>query len=264
MTDNYSEKKINSVNGGYTLVELLVAMALGAIVAGAVATFIAISIRTYSNESINTAMQYEIQTNLNQIADAIMGAQGMVIGQNPAGVTNPAYTDYAAFGNFTETRNSSGVVTAVTFDGVVFVSGVDSSTGKIGIYMDRVTGKTGTNAITAVTPVVNTIKSSFGASPLDPNPYLLGQYATQFKIEPKITATSPTVTYASFYTNAASETKYVNPIVISIELDFEKDGTGKTIHKHVEDEIYMRNEVKADMYFGVAGAETCYTYSKKK
>lgn len=264
MVENVVNKKKNSINGGFTLIELIVAMAIGAIVAGTIATLISISIRFYSNESVNTAMQYEIQTNLNQITDAIMGAQGMVIVQNPSGVTNPAYTDYAAFGNFTETRNSLGVVTAVTFDGVVFVSGVDSSTGKIAIYMDRVTGKTGANAIAAVTPVVNTIKSSFGASPLDPNPYLLGQYATQFKIEPKITATSPTVTYASFYTNDAGETKYVNPIVISIELDFEKDGTGKTIHKHVKDEIYMRNEVKADMYFGVAGAETCYTYSKKK
>ena len=87
-------------NRGLTLVELLVTLAVSAVLAGAVSALIGYSVSTYNNENVNTEMQYEIQTNVNQIMDAIMSSSGVVI------VSSGSNTDYAGFGRFKETRNA--------------------------------------------------------------------------------------------------------------------------------------------------------------
>lgn len=240
-------------NKGFSLVELIIAVTIGSIVAGSVAALISFSLKVFHNESVNTSMQYEIQTSLNQVMDTIMSSQGMVIGQNSATdvSSGKAYTDYAAFGDFKKQGDGTFL-----FDGVVLVSG-PLEDNKFNIYMDRVTDQAGATELVAVQAAVTNIKNNFTQ---DPNPYLLGQFAKSFRIEPKKDASGK---YINLYTNAGGERVYTNPITIEVELDFEKDGTGKTIHKHVKDETYMRNTVKTDIYIGVIGSEVSYKYSKE-
>lgn len=248
----FKGKKIIN-NEGFSLVELLVGIAIGAIISGTVVSLISFSLKTFHNESVNTSMQYEIQTNLNQVMDAIMSSQGMVIGQNTATevAAGKAYTDYAAFGDFKKQGDGS-----ILFDGVVIVSGPVSG-GKFNIYMDRVNAQAGANEKAAVQATVSKIKNNFTTNP---NPYLLGQNAKSFKIDLKKDSAN---NYIALGTSNDGKKIYTNPLTLDVELDFEKDGTGKTIHKHVKDETYMRNTVKSDIYVGTTGAEVKYIYLKE-
>lgn len=217
-------------NKGLSLVELIVAISIGVIVSGSIAALMTYSIRMYRNESANASAQYELQTNVNQIMDTIMGANCYVIqsavSPSPAG----RLTDYAAFGRYDGTD----------FDGVLFVAGSEdpSSPGRFNIYMDR--GKwAGDNARAAVLAQVGVINAAMSTNP---NPYLLGEGSTQFRIEPKILTASPK-TYVNI--TAAG---YKNPLSVEVELNFQKDATGKVVNRHVKDEALIRNRISTDIY----------------
>ena len=69
-------------NRGLSLVELIVSISIGVIVSGSIAALMVFALRTYRNESVNTSMQYELQTSINMMMDEIMGAQDLVVIQN--------------------------------------------------------------------------------------------------------------------------------------------------------------------------------------
>lgn len=216
-------------NRGLSLVELIVAITIGSILAASIAALITFSLRTYHNESVNTAMQYEIQTNVNQMMDVIMESSGAVI------VQGSDKTDYAGFGQFAETRDVNGAVTSVDFTGVVLVSGErDATTGDFDIYMKRISASapvSDSDASVVIQKEANKVKTA-----TDKRPYLLGQYAKEFKI----TLNTDSCIVAG--------NKYINPLNVDVELEFEKDGSGKTINKRVADNAVMRNKVTADIY----------------
>ncbi len=89
-------------NEGFSLVELIVAISVGVIISGAVASIIMISTRMYSRETTNIAEQYEIQTTLNQTVDSAENAQWVALGPTIDGVA----TDYVAFGRLTGATGS--------------------------------------------------------------------------------------------------------------------------------------------------------------
>ena len=227
-----ANKKLNNKlnNRGLSLVELIVAISIGVIVSGSIAALMTFAIRMYRNESANVSAQYELQTNVNQIVDTIMGANCYVI--KSADSPSPAgrLTDYAAFGSFDGS----------SFSGVVFVPGPEdpADSDRFNIYMDRGTWP-GTSAYAAVITHVGTINASIGAVP---NPYFLGEGSTLFCVEPKILTESPKT-----YVNITSD-GYRNPLSVEVELYFQKDATGKVVDKHVKDEVLIRNKVSADIY----------------
>ena len=78
-----------------------------------------------------------------------------------------------------------------------------------------------------------------GTFATDPNPYLLGENATQFIIQPDPDA----------HSFDATEKTYTNPIEVKVELLFERDGWGtKKYSKHVDDITYLRNKVTDSIY----------------
>jgi len=244
-------------DSGFSLVELLIAVAIGSIVAAGVSSLLIFSVRTFSNENAKAAAQNELQMSVNQVMDSIVSSSGMVVLENSTGTG--AYTKYAAFGKF-EWEGSS----VCKFSGVVLVSG-DVSGGCFNIYMNRIpeaSPKSGTNELSAVQEAVKTITDNLS---LDPNPYLLAEGVKAFRIEPQKDGSS---NYIGF--DASTDPgKYVNPITVEFEMEFEKKGFGQTkIGKRVEDSAYMRNSVKSDIYIGSydGSSETfkCYKYSERK
>ncbi len=212
-------------NKGLTLVELLVALAVSMVLAGSVAGIIAYSVRTYHNESVNTEMQYEIQTNVNQIMDTIMSSSGVVI-YNTGGKT-----DYAGFGTFRETRNpTTGAVTKVNYSGTVFVYDPSGE-----IYMVKGTAEMAT-AVLAVQEVAKKVTNPG----VDKRPYLMGRNCSTFLISIDTDTTTSSC--------IVSATEYINPLSVDVKLEFQKDGTGTVIKKKVEDNAVMRNKVTADIY----------------
>ena len=242
------DKKMN--NAGYSLVELIVAIAVGSIIAGSIGALISFAVARFRNDTAETAMQYEIQTSLNDVMDSIMSSSGMVIGQNASGTV--PYTDYAAFGNFKTKANGK-----VDFDGIVLVSGTVTN-GKFNIYMNKVNVSDQGSSLAAVQAAVTNVKNNFTTNP---NPYLLGENAKEFRIEPVKDSSGK---YIGLDTTTHV---YDVPINLEVEIDFEKDGSGRVIHKHVKDQVYMRNRARVNeqssVYVGVTGAEVEYKPKKR-
>lgn len=239
-TREYIELKHN--NKGLSLVELIVAISVGVIVASAIAALMTFAIRMYRNESANLSAQYELQTNVNQIMDTIMGANTYVIQSKEAGSTLLCDTHYAAFGKYNGTD----------FEGVIFVAGPENpaGTGRFNIYMDR-DKWTGSTALAAVSSQVSVIEADMTSAH---SRYLLGEGSTQFRIEPKILTESPK-TYVNI--TAAG---YKNPLSVEVELNFQKDATGKVVNRHVKDEALIRNKISTDIYID----GTSYKLDKSK
>lgn len=242
-------------NKGLSLVELIIAISIGVIVSGSIAALITFSIRMYTNESTNTAMQYELQSNINMMMDEIMGASVMVVKQSgeAINVTGKPYTQYAMFGKVANGVTLGVGGTGQRFDGVIFVSGTPDS-GKFSILVDRFSQEGATLDIESIASSKYTAIS--GAS--DQTPYLLGENATQFVIEPDPNS-------ISFDTTDPINPTYINPIEVKVELDFEKNGWGtKKYNKHVDDLTYLRNKVTESVYVDDgSGTFTEYTLKKK-
>ena len=236
-------------NKGLSLVELIVAISMGVIISAAIAALITFSIRMYTNESTNTAMQYELQSNINMMMDEIMGASVFAVKQNSPAValTNPPaaapgtpYTQYAMFGD-----PNAVVGGEKGFSGVIFVAKAESGvTDRFNIYMKKVEKKK--SEYTTLDALA--VSQVTGA---DSTENLLGENATQFAIIPDPNG------------NCLNDTKheYTNPIEIRVKLQFDKTGWGtKKYEKHVDDVTYLRNKVQ-DIIF-VNG--TSYEIKKKE
>ena len=220
-------------NRGLSLVELIVAISIGVIVAGSIAGLMTFAIRTYRNESVNTSMQYELQTNINMMMDEIMSSASLVVVQNSAG--SEPYTKYAMFG--IPSPNAS-----VGFEGVIFVP-ITVSPGKFNIYMKKVeraipnTADDGTD-IKTVADLAKDEYALMTKPSADNTAYLLGENATKFDIIPDPNGKFEPTEYT-----------YTNPIDVKVELQFEKNGWGgKVYSKHVDDVAYLRNKVTETVY----------------
>lgn len=246
MEQNVARAKLN--DKGLSLVELLVAISIGVIVAGSIAALMIFSIRMYRNESANTQMQYELQSNLNMMMDEIMASQTLVVDQNavPETTEGAPYTKYALFG----TVKSTG------FSGVIFVSSGADTNHRFKVYMDRFTDPS-TDVKTVATNAYNRVKGHFTD---DPNPYLLGQNVTRFVIKP-----DPDGNCMGVDPKDSSRYIYTNPVRVKVELNFEQNGWGdKKYNKHVADEAYMRNKLTSPIYVGTSGTFTEYTLKLKE
>ncbi len=232
-----TEDKHNVIldNRGLSLVELIIAISIGVIVSGAIAGLMTFAIRTYRNESVNTSMQYELQTNLNMMMDEIMSSSSLVVVQNASG---EPYTKYAMFG----TPNADP---SVGFKGVIFVpTDTPDADGKFKIYMKKVekvlpySNDGGVTKISTINKLAEDEYASFDFEHGDYTEYLLGENATMFDIIP-----DPNGHFD------ATEHTYTNPVDVKVELKFEKNGWGSKVYsKHVDDVTYLRNRVFETVY----------------
>lgn len=241
-------------NRGLSLVELIIAISIGVIVSGSIAALITFAMRTYRNESVNTSMQYELQSNINMMMDEIMGSASLVVSQNGGNIaeTGKAYTKYAMFG-IPNTDVKVGGSTVKGFKGVIFVpSKVEG--GKFKIYMKKVEAKLPdtTKSLKTVKDLAEYEYGLFGDLSGDFTKYLLGENATQFVIEPDPNHTSFDVSDPDPLKHT-----YKNPIEVRVELKFENNGWGdKPYSKHVDDITYIRNKVDEVVYSSLTPAVT--------
>ena len=80
------DKKQN-LNKGFSLVEILVALAVGSIVLAAVTMLIIMGVNNYRKETANASAQNEANIAMNQIADNIMEADCFTVKENSDGTT---------------------------------------------------------------------------------------------------------------------------------------------------------------------------------
>lgn len=204
--------ELRQENKGLSLVELIVAFAMAAVISATIAGLIAYSVRVYSRQVRTTEVQREIQTTLNQVVDSAMSADWF----NVQG--NADKTSYVAFG---ELINNGGTN---YFVGEIFVAGDNAENGasadRFNIYMNRYSESDALE--------VNSVASEAGS--LKDELYLIGSDATKFLVQ-----------YNAKPTDAAD--KYTNPISFGIEIEFARNSMGSEIKKSVKDEVSLRNHL---------------------
>lgn len=249
-------------NSGLSLVELIVAFAIGIIVAGSVASIVFISTRMYSRGTSNISGQYEIQTTLNQTVDSAESAQWLAYSSRFNEGNKVINTDYVAFGRIFKEG------TGYFFEGEIFTDNYDDMVdGKFNVYMNRykklaiaapaANGLVEEKAVSAVSDAADDIRGE--------KKYLLGEDATRyavfidasyldattgrFKDYPAAPAEAPSEeSEEETETPASVKGSYENPIVLSVEIDFSKKSMTGEVKKHVQDKVTLRNHLKSVLY----------------
>lgn len=212
-------------NGGYTLVEAIVAIGMASIVVSAVTALLSFGLRSYHNESSNVSLQYELQTTINQVMDSVMQSNGMVLKQNGG------RTESVVFGTFEKKKNAAGA-DVISYKGDIYYT--EESAGVITVYMNRiVTPIEGADVETVAATALNTIT---GTS--DKKIYLLAEKAETFYIEPVNNC---------LFVDTDGIRKYDNPITVKATVEF-KTRAYRDIERKVTDETTMRNKALCDIF----------------
>lgn len=216
-------------NKGLSLVELLVAIAITAIVSGSITFLIRTSLHLYGNETTDVALQQELQVTLNQIMDYAMESQGLVIsGSNTE-------TDFVVFG--TIIPKVSETEPAKLDSQIIWRDGDKLYLKKE--LIENIEKETKDETLTT------TVNGKISAADASKENYLLAEYVTSFCVS----AGGP----------IAGTTEYLNPLSVDISLKFTKKGSGHDIEKKVSDKAVLRNRVKLPIYV----IDTWYSLKKE-
>lgn len=205
-------------NRGLTLVELIVAIAITAIVAGSIAFLLRTSLHLYGNETADAALQQELQITLNQIMDYAMESQEVVV--SGAG----SDTDILALGKIIPKQSDSD---KVKLDAQIIWREDDKLYLKKEIIDDiEKETKDGTlNAkVSSIVAVASATKDN----------YLLAEYVSAFSVN----VAGP----------VDGTTNYKNPVALDISIEFKKKGSAEDIIKKVSDKAVLRNKLKLPIF----------------
>lgn len=214
-------KKLN--NKGFSLVELLVAMAIASVVAGSIGYLLVTSLRMYNNEVTDVSLQQELQMTLNQVMDYAMESEAVVTGPAPSG------SDYFVLGNIEVDDTGKQTLSAKIF----WVQ--DTS-----LYMKKVPLEYDDNIASRVENEITSAQSNL----------------TQCLLADYISVVTVSVNGADAVTKT-----YKNPISIDITLKFTKDGSSGPMYKAVSDTATFRNRVNVPLYLNGAGGVEKYVKS---
>lgn len=270
-------------NKGFSLVELLVALAVSSLVLVALGYLIITGLKLYGRNNAHVEVQSEAQTTMNLLIDNIMEAQGICI-ENPASGVN---TDCVLLGDLL-IEESAGSYNAF-FKGNAVVTDIDGigadgrplremylvafpnddfpeDAGKSG-YARLVNNvsKSGDNAKGQIAQeawekVLNYVKNELGEE--DRIRWLLARYITSCRMEvDRIDADYYKETVYYWSGDTEDICYYKEPVTINVELSLEYDYGSGRISRTLSDSAAVRNRLEK-VYIGKSG--TIYEYNRKK
>lgn len=252
-------------NKGFTLVEVLIAFAVSAIVLTSITSLIFSSLKLYGSNNANIEVQNESQAVLNLLVDNIMQAQGICM-RVPTSGTN---TECLLLGDIRIKENGSGNYTA-TFKGTALVSDIDTgASGSKELYLadfpnDKYTddGLGYCELVTDADTVEEAAEKSMDLAQeyvleylneTDRIQWLLGSYVTACTVVPPIIRhdefRKETKTYVGF-PDPEINYYFTEPFTVRVSLSFSYDYDGKSATRTLEDEVSVRGrlrEIYADM-----------------
>ena len=247
----FNNRKFTKENKGFSLVELLVAITISAIVAGGIGYLLTTSLRMYNKDTVDVTLQQELQVTLNQIVDYAMESETIVAD------FDGTYPEYLALGTF-QSESGSGVLDKTKLDAeIIWKDGNKLYIKKTTIDdfcksanpVDSDFRKIDKDKIVALIPAEGTSK--------DAN--LLAQYVTAFKV----TGIGGIVEVKDEAGNVTGHA-YENPLSIILELEFEKSVATADRNKKVTDTAFLRNKVTNDIYVNIPSQsyQYCSLYEK--
>lgn len=198
-------------NRGLSLVELLVAIAISAVVAGSIGFLLVTSLRMYNNEITEVSLQQELQMTLNQVMDYAMESQTVCTGTLSSG------SDYLVLGTIEEDYATSKTY---LHSEIFWVE--DTS-----LYMRKV-------KIDYDDDLYDHVEDAIAEVGSNPVSCLLADYVTSVSV------------VVRNVDDVAK--KYKNPLSIDISLEFSKNASSGPMFKSVSDTATLRNRVNVPIY----------------
>lgn len=247
----FKKSKLVKDNKGFSLVELLVAITISAIVAGGIGYLLTTSLRMYNKDTVDVTLQQELQITLNQIVDYAMESETIVAD------FDETYPNYLALGTF-ESASGTGVLDKTKLNAQIIWQDGNK------LYLKKTTVD---NFCLSSNPAdadfrkidKSKIESLIPAAGASSDANLLAQNVTAFKV----TGIGGIVEVKD-ETDAVTGHAYENPLSIILELEFEKSVAAANKNKKVKDTAYLRNKVTNDIYVNVSGQsyQYCSLYEK--
>lgn len=246
MWNTNSEKMVENKNSGMTLVELLVAFAVSAIILSGLAYMMITTLHLYGRTNANVEVQNESQTALNLVIDSILSTKGVCYIEEDAAtlMATPGALSCALVGELT--LHDSGV-TSMTFtgDAILWQPSLKE------MYMISGTYDLGAYSSEAAAPL-EAIAAMKAQLPTDEEarlPYLMAKNVTAFEMKAldscfveKINKPEDEMTEEE----KKNKDKYFfeNPLVININMEFEYQyQEGKAVTRQMDDNVSIRNRL---------------------
>lgn len=275
-------------NRGLSLVELLVALAVGSIVITALGFLLIMGLRMYGRNAAHTEVQNEAQTTMNLIIDTIMESQGICIVNPATGVD----TECVLLGDLLVEESGSSY--DVYFRGNAIVTDINNI-GADGEAIRRMYLVSFPNddygsdaAMPGYAKLLNNVSKSaaseaeekgavaldawalvrdytLGLGEDDKTIWLLARYITgcQIEVDRYEGADSDYYVETEYYWNGSSESHYYyeDPITLNITIDLEYDYGSGQVTRTLEDSAAVRSRL--DKVYVGKGA-VMYEYGLKK
>lgn len=221
------EKLIFFDDRGLSLVELLVAITIGAIVSVSIGSLLVFSLRMYGKQTVDVEMQHEMQTTSNFVIDSIMESDSFIVSKSKD-TQNQERSDVVVLGKFEYSKS-------LLFSGYVFsIDKVDSTTKDGKLYMKKYVSKGLTSACVSSGEIVPDEIVEELTTGIVAKTNLLATNVQIFNLSP----TEDSVQKVSTpYT-------YSNPFSVNLDLQFAKNGGTSDIKKELHDTIAIRNTIK--------------------
>lgn len=227
-------------NSGMSLVELLVAFAVSAVILTGLSYMLITSLRLYSRTNANVDAQNESQTALNLVLDSIMQAEGVcLVEEDPSSLAVDAMT-CALFGKLDFHDDKSMV-----FTGAAILWQPSSEE----MYMMSGTYALGNYTTKAQAPLeaVAAMKGQLPADREDRLPYLMAQNITSFQIKTEESNFAiPETTPAPGEDASTFISKYYfkNPLILDVSMTVQVAYQGdRTVAREMEDSVAVRNRL---------------------
>ena len=248
ISDKRRKKRIadHAVNNmGMTLVELLVAFAVSAIVLTGLSYIIFSVLQFYGRANANVEIQNESQTALNLVMDSVIAAKGVCFIEQDASAIDPTTDEMtcALFGDLV--IDDTTTVMTFTGDAVMWQPKSQemylmSGTFDLGTYTD---------AATAPIEAIEAMKTKLPAAGDARLPYLMAQNVTAFELTADSSCFVPKSNKAESEMTEEEKKKskknyFENPLIIHINMEFEYQyQTGKVVTRQMDDKVSVRNRL---------------------
>lgn len=242
-------------NKGFSLVELLVAIAVAAIVTAGIASLMMQSLSMYSKETVNAKLQTDLQTASNYLFDSVMESKGFIIINDTT--NSPTVTRFALLGDFSGEGGAYKVE-----NGYLYIADSNLQAGSSGsIYLSEYSyphsGSTGASLDVIAKDISDHyVKVNDGTEGvLGKEENVLVNNVTKFLLKP-----SDGVLNGIEETDSTNKS-FGNPISLDVKITFEKTSNfGKVITKNIEEAIDMRNTIKSNVYYSTISLNPNDTY----